>query len=1369
MEFDEQRLREQEPGQEEEFEDDPPPTPEEHEAMLAEQEMENRRIQLLRQQDQQRQERRAYFEEQERMVAFQEEQANVHEVQLFEAQQRREEEARVANLRRRREEEQPFRNAGQGARERLHGSSSSKSSDSSKARTKIRFPKLAFPVSPEEYELFLSNLNVWVSLQDGVTPWGAAVYLELPWQMQRIVASIPGLQECLGETKIVDGTSQGLSATTQQGLAWLMMQLQLRGKLRQTVVKKKMHLVLLNNADRPENVTLVDFARSYNANYLANKDAGLPGDTETLGWLLMAKLRLTAGEEANVMARIQDAVTVESVVDAVILLFAGNGQKAQVAARKGVFGEDEAAFGAAMRETFAANHNVTCFNCGKGGHYSRDCPSPRSTKPPQQPTAGGDRQRFSNNTPNSKQIPYNSSKSGAKESKWKRKYRAAMIALGGEFSSSDEEKEQRDESKDEEDTEDQAVHFSASYFSSKSENKTEKHYVYVLESKQAWTTNGLDQLAKTAFGGKRSSQAILDTGCTADMCGSRWMADYMKLLKVHGLSASVTTRRQKVNFMFGCGSRTSRMAHRIPIFPGGLKGFLWVSVVEDVTKHSIPFLLSKGTMRDVFKCVLDMPSDTVTICGRKIQLEAAKRGHYFIDLMPGSTVGQDALFAHAEQAYLAKATVDSEGVKEALKSESASAADLQKMCRAIHARFQHPGRQKSRFLLDSAGIHGKEIRKIMDNICLDCRECRSHSKPKSTPVVSFTPRAPDLNETLGIDVFYFEGIPILKIIDFATRLMTAGVLLSKSTVAVSRLLEMRWCSLFGWPKKIRLDRGTETVSEAFMKICDINKVLLEPTPAQGQAANGIVERHGAMLRTTLDKLRMEFPKEDVAVLLEKSLMAHNVLTMTDGASPSFLAFGLNPNIPELNSITAAGASAISEVPSYIPAYKKRLDIAWAARRAFLEAITCKKLIVAVQHPSRGDRPTDKIQVGDVVLFWNVSVDGKHRGWRGPARISAVDREAKTIQMSYGRHYVTRHENKVILADTVTTALFLKSPPPPPGESAHIERVDVEPFGQEDGPNPTEQQPMNPVEVEAVVTADITAARGQTPVEGSLEQADAATGPSIAQKPSATVSAPTIPKRTNPRRARVAPQKYREALVAAAAVWTGEEASIEQRDQWVADMCEEFVQEEEWAVKYLEEKGFFDPGRKGKTVRDRNKGAEPETGTDPSVKRPDNPEGLAGKDGENEGWDEGPTWEDCFSAVKMAKGKGEVSAAEAAQYKAEFDVARAAEMKKLWDKQAFKKVRITDLPEHTQVIGSRFVLTWKEVANSVKEARGRLVVLGHQEHISDGEPIDAPTGTRESLRMFMVEAVRRKWLLRRPPSFSTEQQEVHEAKHSHPTT
>ena len=69
---------------------------------------------------------------------------------------------------------------------------------------------------------------------------------------------------------------------------------------------------------------------------------------------------------------------------------------------------------------------------------------------------------------------------------------------------------------------------------------------------------------------------------------------------------------------------------------------------------------------------------------------------------------------------------------------------------------------------------------------------------------------------------------------------------------------------------------------------------------------------------------------------------------------------------------------------------------------------------------------------------------------------------------------------------------------------------------------------------------------------------------------------------------------------------------------------------------------------------------------------------------------------------MAKGKGEVSAAEAVQFKVEFgDCAGRGDEENL-RQTSFqkKKVRISDLPADTQVIGSRFVLTWKEVANKV---------------------------------------------------------------------
>ena len=88
------------------------------------------------------------------------------------------------------------------------------------------------------------------------------------------------------------------------------------------------------------------------------------------------------------------------------------------------------------------------------------------------------------------------------------------------------------------------------------------------------------------------------------------------------------------------------------------------------------------------------------------------------------------------------------------------------------------------------------------------------------------------------------------------------------------------------------------------------------------------------------------------------------------------------------------------------------------------------------------------------------------------------------------------------------------------------------------------------------------------------------------------------------------------------------------------------------------------------------------------------------------------------------------------------------MTKLFNKKAFEKVQKSKLPPNCQVLGLRFVLTWKEVPGMTREAKARLVVQGHQEQMSTLEPIDAPTGTREAERILMSECARRGWRLRK---------------------
>ena len=52
-----------------------------------------------------------------------------------------------------------------------------------------------------------------------------------------------------------------------------------------------------------------------------------------------------------------------------------------------------------------------------------------------------------------------------------------------------------------------------------------------------------------------------------------------------------------------------------------------------------------------------------------------------------------------------------------------------------------------------------------------------------------------------------------------------------------------------------------------MRIADAHQILVNLTPAQAQFANGIVERHGAVVKETMARLRTEYTKVSVSELL----------------------------------------------------------------------------------------------------------------------------------------------------------------------------------------------------------------------------------------------------------------------------------------------------------------------------------------------------------------------------------------------------------------------------------------------------------------------------------------------------------------------
>ena len=111
-------------------------------------------------------------------------------------------------------------------------------------------------------------------------------------------------------------------------------------------------------------------------------------------------------------------------------------------------------------------------------------------------------------------------------------------------------------------------------------------------------------------------------------------------------------------------------------------------------------------------------------------------------------------------------------------------------------------------------------------------------------------------------------------------------------------------------------------------------------------------------------------------------------------------------------------------------------------------------------------------------------------------------------------------------------------------------------------------------------------------------------------------------------------------------------------------------------------------------------------------------------------------------------RAEVRGADYAKSRGLFDKADQAEIKKLQMMNAFERVDPQTIGDDVEVLGSRFVRTWKVQQNAPVKAASRLVVQGHQEAMADVDEdwVDPPSGTRESLKILLAEAVRRKWLV-----------------------
>ena len=120
-----------------------------------------------------------------------------------------------------------------------------------------------------------------------------------------------------------------------------------------------------------------------------------------------------------------------------------------------------------------------------------------------------------------------------------------------------------------------------------------------------------------------SDCAVLDSGCSSNVCGKLWFDNYLKTLDQEDRDEIYYSSGKKL-FTFGCGTQLkSKGECIIPAFIADRR----VKIKTDVVDSEIPLLLSRNGMKNL-DAKIDLKYDRAEIFGKTVLINVTYSGHY---------------------------------------------------------------------------------------------------------------------------------------------------------------------------------------------------------------------------------------------------------------------------------------------------------------------------------------------------------------------------------------------------------------------------------------------------------------------------------------------------------------------------------------------------------------------------------------------------------------------------------------------------------------------------------------------------------------------------------------------------------------------
>lgn len=184
----------------------------------------------------------------------------------------------------------------------------------------------------------------------------------------------------------------------------------------------------------------------------------------------------------------------------------------------------------------------------------------------------------------------------------------------------------------------------------------------------------------------------------------------------------------------------------------------------------------------------------------------------------------------------------------------------------------------------------KETISAIINACEQCRKMKYERKPIK-PFIQLTQSQDSPFQELFIDLLFIESKYYLTTVDAFSKLGQAIFIPNRSTPEVVRAL-IKYFSMYGIPRKISCDSGTEFNNELMKELLNLYKIELHIGTPNNPNSMAIVERFHSTIIEIYRLAKYEKSDQDAASVMTYAIMAYNnTIHSATSFTPFEMVFG----------------------------------------------------------------------------------------------------------------------------------------------------------------------------------------------------------------------------------------------------------------------------------------------------------------------------------------------------------------------------------------------------------------------------------------------------------------------------------------------